>query len=193
MVALAADGQQAEEDAGSAGGAMPPPLGALQAAAASQARRSAQLFRAVLRHGSLEVEARLAVHRLYPVQPPLVRIVSVRELPAAADKRRAPGAAPGVEVGGVNLAAWLEAEANVAAVALVPAGMEGATLQSQLYHLALCVDEVAAMRAAEGSPDLMAQLAARQRLHGRARTPGLLVLPPARPPAAPAAAGDDGR
>ncbi len=74
-------------------------------------------------------------------------------------------------------------QANSEALAAVPPGLAAHTLQYQLLHLRLALDEVAAQLAAEaaGGEDAMALLVARQRLRGRDRRGRLPRLGPSAP------------
>lgn len=132
-----------------------------------------RLFKAMLRHGNLELSFTVRIHPLYPSHPPSFSSLALLEFPPP-EKRKS--GAKGVRVGGVNLLTWLEAEANVAALQLVPDGGKRECLQQQLTHLALCLDQLAEGRAADSSADVVRQLAARQQLRGRARLPPPVAL-----------------
>lgn len=122
-------------------------------------------FLSVLRSGSLEVEVGVSVFAGYPLRPPLVRVVALREVSVSASRRAR------MEVLHLpNDAAWIEAQINVEALLRLPEGHEMQSLAWQLHHLRLAVSELSGQLAADSSSgDARERLQARCRLRGRDR------------------------
>eukprot|EP00798_Chlamydomonas_sp_ICE-L_P014840 gene14840-20894_t len=116
-----------------------------------------RLYRCVLRSrvGHMELEAHVRLFVDYPLRPPLIRIAALKEMPTPPAKGHAKQLLPRV----CKQSLWMESEANMTALSLVPAGKQKDTLLYQLTHLRLCFDEfssqhVATAVAALGAKDL---------------------------------------